>query len=425
MKIAGQIGVACITIFYTTVSVHAQQGKVPTNAPAVQAEVASAAATGAPTIADQTALVLQNSTMFSYQIVATNSPTSYTLDGASLPWGLTLNTTTGKITGPVVVAANDITKTADRTKAVTVAATNGAGMSSEATLVLILVDKDCWLVPLRAACAGSGFSDKTRSARDSIVNTFYNTSGTFSFFNQIKSTYNGASSAATVSADLATLNFHSGLQVVATTNVQVGATSPTPVSSGTIPTLAATDAGKATQDMLSGGTFVGSVSYPLLSAGVSGLGSAGGSGLIIDAVGREGVDIQNFKSGTNTNVNSPPSHTSAGIEGYLQYNSINLAPGSNSLFAGAVFVGGSYGYSYSSHDFARDYGFGNHVSNGIGQISFGILINNVAKIVFSRAFGPSQTYIDSTTMAQTKVNNFNAWSFGITYQSNPSASSSK
>jgi hypothetical protein len=425
MKIAGQIGVACITIFCTTVSVQAQQGKVPTNAPAVQAEVASAAAaTGAPTIADQTVLVSQNSTMFSYQIVATNSPTSYTLDGASLPWGLTLDTTTGKITA-VVVTPTDVKKTADRTKALTIAATNGAGKSSEATLVLILVDKDCWLVPLRAACAGSGFSDKTRSARDSVVNTFYNTSGTFSFFNQVKSIYNGASSAATVSADLATLNFHSGLQVVATTNVQVGATSPTPVSSATIPTLAASDAGKATQDMLSGGTFVASVSYPLVSAGVSGLGSAGGSGLLIDAFGREGVDIQNFKSGTNTNVNSPPSHTSTGIEGYLQYNSINLTPGSTSVFAGAVFVGGSYGYSYTSHDFARDYGFGNQVSNGIGQISFGILINNVAKIVFSRAFGPSQTYKDSTTMAQTKVNNFNSWSFGITYQSNPSASSSK
>jgi hypothetical protein len=41
---------------------------------------------------------------------------------------------------------------------------------------------------------------------------------------------------------------------------------------------------------------------------------------------------------------------------------------------------------------------------------------NVAKISLSRAFGPSQTYMDSTSMIQTKVNNFKAWSFGITYQ---------
>jgi len=194
--------------------------------------------------------------------------------------------------------------------------------------------------------------------------------------------------------------------------------------SGPLPTLAATDAGKAAQDMLYGGTFVGTVQYPLVSAG-GGLSSAGGYLVTVNLFGREGVDIQNFKSGTSASVNSPLSHKSAGMEGYLQYNSINLAPGSKTLFAGAVFVGGSYGYSYSSNAFARDYGFGNSLSSGLGQISAGILINNVAKIVFSRAFGPSQTYIDSTTMARKTVNNLGAWSFGITYQSNPSAPASK
>jgi hypothetical protein len=110
------------------------------------------------------------------------------------------------------------------------------------------------------------------------------------------------------------------------------------------------------------------------------------------------------------------------MEGYLQYNSINLAPNSapgSQNFAGSLFVGGSYGFSYISHGYARDYGFGNNIKNGMGQVSFGILINGVAKISASRAFGPSQTYIDSTTMAQTTVNNFKAWSFGIAYQSPP------
>lgn len=420
ISIARQIGVACVTIVVAAVSSHAQQAKILTPAPAVQV----AAATGALTIADQTVMVPQDSPMFSYQIVATNSPKSYTIAPASLPWGLELDGAGGIISSNKKLDLSKVKETRDRTVPVTITVKDASGSSATATLVLILVDKDCWLMPLLARCAGSGFSDKTRSARDSNVNSFYNTSGSFSFFNQIKSIYNGASSAATVSADAATLNFHSGLQLVATTNVQVGASSPTPVSSGMLPTLAATDAGKATQDLLYGGTFVGTVLYPLVNAGVGGLSSAGGAGLTIDLFGKEGVDIQNFKSGTNTNVNAPPSHTSAGIEGYLQYNSINLAPGS-SLFAGAVFVGGSYGYSYSSHDFARDYGFGNRLSTGLGQISVGILINNVAKIVVSRAFGPSQTYIDSTTMAQKTVDNFSAWSFGITYQSNPSAPASK
>jgi hypothetical protein len=72
-----------------------------------------------------------------------------------------------------------------------------------------------------------------------------------------------------------------------------------------------------------------------------------------------------------------------------------------------------------SHDYARDYGFGNHVENGVGQVSFGILLNNVAKISVSRGFGPTQTYIDNTSMATTTINNLKSWSIGITYQSTP------
>jgi len=96
------------------------------------------------------------------------------------------------------------------------------------------------------------------------------------------------------------------------------------------------------------------------------------------------------------------------IEGYLQSNSINLLPNSQQ-FVGSVFIGGSYRYTYMSHKYARDYGFGTQVNNGIRQVYLGILLNGVAKI--------TQTYIDSTTMAQTTVNNFKAWSFGIAYQS--------
>jgi hypothetical protein len=174
--------------------------------------------------------------------------------------------------------------------------------------------------------------------------------------------------------------------------------------------------------MLYGGTIYVSGLYPLIAAGADNLGSAGGLGVLVDLLVKEGVDIQNFKSGTSTNVNAPTSHASAQVEGYLQYNSTNFVSGSSTQFAGAIFVGGSYGYSYTSHDYARDYGFGNNVNNRIGQVSAGILINNVAKIAVSRAFGPSQTYIDSTSKAQTTVNNFKSWSFGITYQAPPPAS---
>jgi hypothetical protein len=257
------------------------------------------------------------------------------------------------------------------------------------------------------------------------INAYFQTNGPLSFFNQIKSIYNGASGSATVSADLTTLNFANGMQVTATTNVQAGSTGAANVSSGMVPTLSANGAGQATQNMLYGGTILASELYPFLAAGGSKLGSPGGLGFEVNLIAKEGVDIQNFKSGTNVNVSSPPFHGSAQIEGYLQYNSVNLSPKSASGsqgFAGAVFAGGSYGYDYMSHGYARDYGFGSKVNNGIGQVAVGILINGVAKISVSRAFGPSQTYIDSTTMVQTTVNNFKAWSFGIAYQSAPPAS---
>jgi hypothetical protein len=254
------------------------------------------------------------------------------------------------------------------------------------------------------------------SGVDTNINTFYSTEGKLSYFNQIKSIYNGASSSATVSADLASLNFSDGMQVTAGTNIQAGSSSPTTISSGTTPTLSATSAGQATQNMLYGGTIFASVLYPLLATKADKVSSAGGFGVLVDLLGKEGVDVQNFKSGTSTNVSAPPSHGSVQMEGYLQYNSTNLSVGSTD-FQGAIFVGGSYGYSYTSHGYARDYGFGSHVNNGIGQVSAGILISGVAKIAVSRAFGPSQTYIDSTSMTQNTVNNFKAWSFGISYQS--------
>jgi hypothetical protein len=296
---------------------------------------------------------------------------------------------------------------------ITVTDKSGATATATCSFVVQQLPSSCRLFPSK--CFGSG------PARNSNVNTFFSTDGTYSFFNQIKSIYNGASSSATVSADLASLNFPIGVEMTAGTNIQAGSSGAATVSTGTIPTLAATSAGQATQNILYGGTIFASVIYPVLATGADNLGSPGALGMLIDVIGKEGVDVQNFKPGTSTNVNAPPSHTSAQVEGYLQYNSTNLAPGASGEYAGSVFVGGSYGYSRASHGYARDYGFGDNVNSRIGQVSAGIVISGVAKIALSRAFGPSQTYIDSTSMTQTTTNNFKSWSFGITYQSAPPA----
>lgn len=275
----------------------------------------------------------------------------------------------------------------------------------------------CWLFPLVGpTCAGT-----TAQKRNDTINAFYDTAGQFSFLNQIKTIYNGASSSATVSADVASLNFSNAMQMTLATNVQAGSVAAATTSTGTVPTLSAAGAGQATQNMLYGGTFVASAIYPVISIGASNINNkAGNFGTVLFLSAREGVDIQNFKSGTSVNVNSPPSHSNAGVQGYVQYNSINLIGGSGSdatNFKGALFFGGSYGYDHMSHGYARDYGFGTNVSNGVGQISFGLLVNEVARVTVSKGFGPSQTYIDSTSNTQKTINNFKTWSFGITYQS--------
>jgi hypothetical protein len=262
----------------------------------------------------------------------------------------------------------------------------------------------CWLFPTRYGCMNYG------AGAAANINTFFGTAGETSFFNQIKSIYNGASGSATISADVASLNFANGMQVTTGVNMQAGAPLP------------AQGMAQAAQNMLYGGTEFASILYPLMAVGADKLGSAGGFGMTLDMIVKEGIDLQNFSLGNNLNVNSPPSHSSGQVEGYLQYNSTNVATASDSIdFAGAIFVGGSYGYSYTSHDYAQEYGFGDRVRNCIGQISAGILINGVARITVSRAFGPWQSYIDSVTMTQTRVNNFKAWSIGITYQAPASA----
>lgn len=274
----------------------------------------------------------------------------------------------------------------------------------------------CWFFPLvGTTCAGA--AGDTRNAN---INKFYDTAGQFSYLSQIKSTYNGASSSDTISADMFSLNFSNAMQMTLATNLQAGSLGTSTTTGGT-PTLTTAGAGQAAQNMLYGGNIVASAIYPVIAIGASSITStAGNFGAVAFLDAREGVDVQNFMPNTSTNVNSPTSHTATGIEGYLQYNSINLKGGTGSdanIFKGALFFGGSYGYSYTSHSYARDYGLGNNVSSGLGQISAGILISGVARVVVSRGFGPSQTYIDSTSSLPKTVNNFKAWSFGLVYQS--------
>ena len=74
------------------------------------------------------------------------------------------------------------------------------------------VNHYCDWFPIRQGCVSS-YDD---------INAFYSTASNVSYFKQVKSIYNGASSSATVSADIASLNFSNGMQVTAGTNIQAG-----------------------------------------------------------------------------------------------------------------------------------------------------------------------------------------------------------
>lgn len=92
----------------------------------VTATLASAAV---PVVTGATVNGTVGTALTNYQIVATNSPTSYAVSSGTLPAGLTLNTTSGVISGTPTTAGSS---------SVQVTATNGSGTSTPATLDFVI-----------------------------------------------------------------------------------------------------------------------------------------------------------------------------------------------------------------------------------------------------------------------------------------------
>jgi Putative Ig domain len=335
----------------------------------------------------------------------------YTYAASPLPAPLALDKSTGIITGASTAGTVD-------NLTITVTDKDNTQRSKICSITIKEQPKrnlNCTVLPVGAKeCVGYG------AAKNANINTFWGTNAGFVFFNQIKSIYNGASNSETVSADIGTLNFPFGMQLNIGSNIQAGSVPPTAVSTGTVPTLSPSAAAQAAQNMLYGGTIYASGAYPILAAGGNRINSPGSWGGMLDVAAREGVDVQSFKAGTSTGLTSPSFHSSLQMEGYAQMNSTNLPTVGAGTFAGALFIGGSYGYSYTSHEYIRDYGIASP-SNRLGQVSAGVVLNGVAKLAFSKAFGPSQTYFDGTITptpsTPTTINNFKTWSFELSYQS--------
>ena len=124
---------------------------------------------------------------FTYDIVATNSPTSYNATG--LPAGLSINTTTGQITGSVAIAG---------TYNVTISATNAYGVDSE-TLVITITPSPClsanfeggnpagWTI--NGTILGGQFCEGTQglvfnNSGDNVITTAIANPQTLTFFKQ-------------------------------------------------------------------------------------------------------------------------------------------------------------------------------------------------------------------------------------------------
>jgi hypothetical protein len=250
----------------------------------------------------------------------------------------------------------------------------------------------------------------------------------FDAFTQFNMIYNAAASSATMSADIATLDFFPGIEVAVATSLQTGAgeaTTPTASSSAslvsvflrpraadeafTTPTLSATQAAQSAQNLINGGNLYVHATYPIFSNNPA-VGSAFRLLGVVRA--RDGVDIPNF-AGTSTVTSDPINHFSAHTEWLAEYQA--LANAGSAVSAGSIFADASLGYGYSSHTFTQQNGFGNHVQYLLGQVSAGISFNHTIQLAVQRNFGPSQTYIDSTTTLPTTQNQFKTWSMAINY----------
>ncbi len=261
--------------------------------------------------------------------------------------------------------------------------------------------------------ANKVYGDLGDPIRKAMINCFYNTDTPFTAFNQYKSIYNAASGSTTVKLQLGSMNFGNGMQLTLATNPQISTTGTTTATASTgtltngVPTLSSTSSAQAAQNILNGGTFYGEDLYPLFS-------TQGNWMLSLYGAVREGIDIQKFNN-TSITLTNPASHTFVGFDGYFQYNSVNNAANSTNP-AGSIFLGAMYGYNLMNHTYSLQNGFAGKINTQLAQVTAGVLLNGTVNIAASYGFGPSQRYVDSTSMATTTINNFNKWSFAIAYQ---------
>src|SRR5437870_2266098 len=279
----------------------------------------------APVITSPATATGQVGVAFSYQITATNNPTSYNATG--LPAGLTVNTSTGLISG---------TPTTAGTYSVTISATNSGGTGS-ATLTLTIN-------PAKPVITSS----LTATGQVGVA---------FSY--QITATNNPTSYNAT------------GLPAGLTVNTSTGLISGTPTTAGTYTlTITATNAGGTGSATL---TLTIKPPAPVITSPAT-------------ATGQVGVAF----SYQITATNNPTSYNATGLPAGLTVNT------STGLISGTPTTAGTYSVTISATN-----------SGGTGSATLTLTINPATPVITSPATATGQVGV--------------AFSYQITATNNPTS----
>ncbi len=146
-----------------------------------------AAAGSPPGITSSTSASGTVGSTFNYQITASNSPTSFSATG--LPGGLSVNTSTGAITG---------TPTASGTSTVTIGATNATGTGTAALTLTVVPAGTLTSIALQFVGQGTALLSTDSAGLASVAQTNWNVLSGASFTSSALSNSAGAATTATL-----------------------------------------------------------------------------------------------------------------------------------------------------------------------------------------------------------------------------------
>lgn len=199
-------------------------------------------------------------TAFSFDLstLATNSPTSYAITGGALPAGLSLNTSTGDITGTPTTAGS---------YSITFTATNTGGTSSPAATLSITINKGNQTITFNtpgAVTYGAAPGTLSATASSGLAVSFSSATPTVATVSGTTITYTGAGSSAITATQAGNANWNAATAVIRTQVVNPKALTVSGLS-GVSKVYDATTTTTATGSALLNGVLAGDIGNVSLS----------------------------------------------------------------------------------------------------------------------------------------------------------------